>query len=443
MKKMMIIVSGLLLMLSGCSSKNESAFDSAWADGIEALANEEYGKAEAFFETALKEKDDEKIKAYKDQTEKYQVLEAKMAEGDLETAAELASEINNTKNGSDLLVKKARTFEEEIATARENLNQYEAILVEADKLYNVDNFEACSKKLAEIENVDLSASYYSAVNKKRSDLLALNKEKLTEKQKTEEAAKAESEAAKSKSEVAPKEYWNTAKDEQLKSLMETWGVGMNQSYKKYWPGNEADHYGGNLPSGVLANDYGMTFAVDRQPKAIAWSTTGKGAAEYQLVACYSDVEMRGDTIHTYFFVIHNGAPKVLITMQNQGNEYNYLYFDETENADLKNGFAKIVEGDAQATTSTAEFPAEYIGHYYSNTDENNDVGLNLTRDSLIFLDTGDTYKLLKVEDDGYGNLQKAYFEKNLEVTLSRVPHVFQAKIVRLYDDADREYVLDF
>jgi hypothetical protein len=36
---------------------------------------------------------------------------------------------------------------------------------------------------------------------------------------------------------------------------------------------------------------------------------------------------------------------VLVTQQNQGNDNNWLYFSETQNQELRLGFAKIVQGD--------------------------------------------------------------------------------------------------
>ncbi|WP_242617256.1 DUF4767 domain-containing protein, partial [Enterococcus faecium] len=48
--------------------------------------------------------------------------------------------------------------------------------------------------------------------------------------------------------------------------------------------------------------------------------------------------------HVYLFGFQQNQPKVLVTQQNQGNPDNYLYFNETANNELKNGFNQIVYG---------------------------------------------------------------------------------------------------
>ena len=46
--------------------------------------------------------------------------------------------------------------------------------------------------------------------------------------------------------------------------------------------------------------------------------------------------------HYYFFGFQNGQPKVYLTQQNQGNDKNYMYFNETQNQQLKQVFIDIV-----------------------------------------------------------------------------------------------------
>ncbi|MFW7394196.1 MAG: DUF4767 domain-containing protein, partial [Vagococcus fluvialis] len=84
-------------------------------------------------------------------------------------------------------------------------------------------------------------------------------------------------------------------------------------------------------------------AINEQPVEMEWSETGTGEKAYQLVAVYSDAETQPYLgKHLYYFVLEQGKPKVLVTQQNQGNEMNYLYFNETENQALRDGFSNIV-----------------------------------------------------------------------------------------------------
>ncbi|WP_461203304.1 DUF4767 domain-containing protein [Enterococcus sp. N342-3-1-2] len=138
--------------------------------------------------------------------------------------------------------------------------------------------------------------------------------------------------------------WNETKAAQLRSFMEDWGAEMEQTYQAYSPGNNVDLYGLALPDGVLSGSDKWQAVIDDTPIDIAWSDTGESSEAYNLVAVYSDAETQ-DYLdkHVYFFTIHNGSPLVLVTSQNQGNENDYLYFTETENAKLKEGFKQIIQ----------------------------------------------------------------------------------------------------
>ncbi|WP_312542221.1 DUF4767 domain-containing protein [Enterococcus sp.] len=138
--------------------------------------------------------------------------------------------------------------------------------------------------------------------------------------------------------------WNEAKAAQLRSFMEDWGAEMEQTYQAYSPGNNVDLYGLALPDGVLSGSDKWQAVIKDTPIDIAWSDTGESSAAYNLVAVYSDAETQ-DYLdkHVYFFTIHNGSPLVLVTSQNQGNDNDYLYFTETENAKLKEGFKQIIQ----------------------------------------------------------------------------------------------------
>ena len=136
---------------------------------------------------------------------------------------------------------------------------------------------------------------------------------------------------------------NEAKAQQLNTFMASWGQTMKQSYKEYGPGNNVNLYGLQLPDTVLANTNGWQATVNNVPITLTWSENGEANAGYALVAVYSDVETQASLAkHVYFFTIDAGVPKVLVTSQNQGNPDNYLYFKETENQQLKDGFTEIV-----------------------------------------------------------------------------------------------------
>lgn len=138
--------------------------------------------------------------------------------------------------------------------------------------------------------------------------------------------------------------WNSDKKASLKTFMANFSNTMGQSYKEYNQSNSVDLYGVQLPSDIISGKW--TMAINDLPIQFEWSETGVGENPYQLVAVYSDADTQPYLQkHVYFFMIENGTPKVYVTQQNQGNDQNYLYFSQTENPDLSNGFNNIVNNN--------------------------------------------------------------------------------------------------
>lgn len=160
------------------------------------------------------------------------------------------------------------------------------------------------------------------------------------------------------------ELWDKNKASQLETFVTQWGKTLGQEYKSYNPQNNVSLYGTPLPQAVINGNWKM--AINEAPVTVQWSEDGTGQADFNLVAVYSDVET-GEYLgqHVYFFGFQNGQPKVYLTQQNQGNDKNYMYFNETQNQQLKQGFIDIVNGQTpqtpvveestqQATTTTTQ-----------------------------------------------------------------------------------------
>ncbi|EMF0269947.1 DUF4767 domain-containing protein [Enterococcus hirae] len=176
-------------------------------------------------------------------------------------------------------------------------------------------------------------------------------EKTTQETNTTESSKATSSDT-SDSQIK-QELWDTNKASQLETFVPQWGKTLGQEYKSYNPQNNVSLYGTPLPSAVIDGNWKM--AINEAPVTVQWSEDGTGQADFNLVAVYSDVET-GEYLgqHVYFFGIQNGQPKVYLTQQNQGNENNYLYFNETQNQQLKQGFIDIVNGQTPQTPVVEE-----------------------------------------------------------------------------------------
>ena len=149
------------------------------------------------------------------------------------------------------------------------------------------------------------------------------------------------------------ELWDTNKASQLATFVPQWGKTLGQEYKSYNPQNNVSLYGTPLPQAVINGNWKM--AINEAPVTVQWSEDGTGHADFNLVAVYSDVET-GEYLgqHVYFFGFQNGQPKVYLTQQNQGNENNYLYFNETQNQQLKQGFIDIVNGQTPVVEESTQ-----------------------------------------------------------------------------------------
>lgn len=123
--------------------------------------------------------------------------------------------------------------------------------------------------------------------------------------------------------------------------MSTWGQEMEQQYRSYNDHVNANYYGLQVPQYIFDGQWSMV--IDQTPVTVEWSENGRGQAGFELVAIYSDIDHpKPSGAHLYFFGFQQNQPKVMVTQQNQGNPNNYLYFKETENNELKNGFERIV-----------------------------------------------------------------------------------------------------
>ncbi|MGH1845574.1 DUF4767 domain-containing protein [Enterococcus gilvus] len=161
--------------------------------------------------------------------------------------------------------------------------------------------------------------------------------------------------------------WNDDKNKKLNDFMNTWGQTMNQTYKQYSPHNNVDLYGLQLPDSVLNNNKWQAV-IGNTPIVLNWSESGEEESGYSLVAVYSDAETQDYlSKHVYFFTINSGVPKVLITSQNQGNPNNYLYFKETENKELRDGFSNIVNSSVAFDEVKSNFTKdEQLSYFISN-----------------------------------------------------------------------------
>lgn len=158
---------------------------------------------------------------------------------------------------------------------------------------------------------------------------------------TTESSISDSSTSASSSQPEVHTLWNAPKASELAVFMSMWGQEMGQQYRSYNNSANANYYGMPVPQAILEGRW--VTVIDQTPVSVEWTENGTGQADFQLAAVYSDIEdSKPGVKHLYFFGFQQNQPKVLVTQQNQGNVNNYLYFKETGNAELKNGFDQIV-----------------------------------------------------------------------------------------------------
>ena len=195
----------------------------------------------------------------------------------------------------------------------------------------------------------------------------------------------------------------------------SWGPTMDQQYKQYDKKINVDLYGLTLPADILSNS--MTMAVGESPVSVEWSTNGEGTKDYQLVAVYSDAETQPYLAqHVYFFVLQKGQPKVLVTQQNQGNEKNYLYFNQCQNQELNNGFSQIISNqqvvqpvkNEKAAEMTFEEAVDYV---INNSDKWFDLS-GEEKENLEIISINNN--LSEIRSDAKGNYYTVVLDTNKE-----------------------------
>lgn len=234
------------------------------------------------------------------------------------------------------------------------------LLITVNKLIDQENYRKVIERLG---SSDLRKSKDVIVHKELEEVYQAARSKQREQWGSEKESTEESTAT-ADTTVQSTSLWNQEKGQALEGFMAQWGSAMGQKYENYSNGAIGDFYGMSIPNDVIAR-----AALDGKQANLSLTKEVTSKQGRHLVAVYSDAAHGGYLDkHLYLFIIDNGQPKVYVTMQNQGNNENLLYFDETENQDVKNGFAAIVantkgyqsSGQAKKQLSPAEINQAFL-----------------------------------------------------------------------------------
>ena len=200
MNKVMVFLLGCLVLLGGCNSKTEEAYQNSIQKGLDAVAEDNFSKAEGLFEVALDTKEnDETAKAYLNQVQLILKADDLVEQNKIENAMKLLDQSIQAKAGSKVISSKSEDKKDELTAVQENLTNYTKILTDAKKLNEAENYEKSNDKLDALLKEDLTKFVEikdEAEKLKDSNDEAIERAEIAQAKKEAEAKVAASEQAK-------------------------------------------------------------------------------------------------------------------------------------------------------------------------------------------------------------------------------------------------------
>lgn len=158
-----------------------------------------------------------------------------------------------------------------------------------------------------------------------------------------------------KTKKATSTLWNTSKEKQLSAFMASWQTKMGQTYQGTYDGKQPNHLGYIFPKAITSGEMNNRVSWGNQPIDLSWSTNGENGKEFQIVAVATGGKGGEGFPTSYLFCLHNQRPVVFMSQTTNGDTF---YIQDTQNAELQAGFAKIVTGVKPAIKTDASLNAD-------------------------------------------------------------------------------------
>ncbi len=221
-KLTIVALIGLLLLLGGCSSKTNAVYQDSIQKGLDAIAEDDFSKADELFEMALEAKEDDvKAKAYSDQVQLILEADDLVKQNKIDEAIQALDKSVKVKEGSKVIASKAEEKKETLLTFQENEKTYTKLLAEAKNLNQSGDFSKSNEKLDELLQADLTQ--FAAIQAEAIKLKEANNESIenAEIAKGKEEADKKAAEARAKEEADKKAAEAKAKEEAEKKAAET------------------------------------------------------------------------------------------------------------------------------------------------------------------------------------------------------------------------------
>lgn len=212
------VLIGLLLLLGGCSSKTDAVYQESIQKGLDAIAEDDFNKAEGLFKAALEAKEDDvKAQAYSEQVKWILKADDLVKQNKIDEAVQALDQSIKVKEGSKVIVSKARDKKETLLAFQENEKKYHELLIDAKDLNQAGDFAKSNEKLDELLQADLTP--FTAIKDEAVKLKAANHEAIKNAEITEAKEEAERRAGE-EAEASPYEWAPGIKEQFEKSVVD-------------------------------------------------------------------------------------------------------------------------------------------------------------------------------------------------------------------------------
>ena len=148
---------GVLLLIGGCSSKSNEVYQDSIQKGLDAIAEDNFSKAEGLFEMATEAKEkDPKAKALLNQAQLILKSDDLVKENKIDEALKSLEQSIEVEEGSKVIGSKARDKKEALLTHQESKTHYNTLLTDAKNLTQSGDYQKANGKLEELLKADLS-----------------------------------------------------------------------------------------------------------------------------------------------------------------------------------------------------------------------------------------------------------------------------------------------
>jgi septal ring-binding cell division protein DamX len=231
--KGLLIFSAIVIFLVGCSSKTDKLYQDSIQKGLDAIAEDDFSKAEGLFEVALDaKKDDVKAKAYTNQVKLILKADSLEKQSKRNEAIQALDQSIKVKQGSKVIASKSKDKKASLLLFQENEKKYSTLLTDAKNLSQSGDFSTSNAKLDELMKADLTQ--FASIKDEAMKLKDSNSEAIKNAEIAKAKAEADKQAAAAKA-ASPFEWAPGVKEEFEKSVVDENGYIDSRSniiYKK-------------------------------------------------------------------------------------------------------------------------------------------------------------------------------------------------------------------